>query len=259
MFESILLEKDQEELLSTLVEAVRNVPREQRQKFAAIADVGDDLTTILHPGLTNGEMKAYIGHIEALGNEGLISISHQQYVIYFDVLPLGFKLYEHLKQRIRQPLQQVEAHIRNYLNTGYFQQKYPSAYQKWSQAEAILWSSDSVEQSTTIGHFCREAMQEFADIIVKDYNLSEVDNNKAHTVARIRTILESQIVKIDTSIKPFVEALLTYWGTVSDIIQRQEHGGQKEGEVLVWDDGRRVVFHTAIVMLEISNFLTHVK
>ena len=102
-------------------------------------------------------------------------------------------------------------------------------------------------------------MQEFADIIVKDFNLSEVDNNKAHTVARIRTILESQIVKIDTSIKPFVEALLTYWGTVSDIIQRQEHGGQKEGEVLVWDDGRRVVFHTAIVMLEISNFLTHVK
>ena len=36
-----------------------------------------------------------------------------------------------------------------------------------------------------------------------------------------------------------------------DLVQRQEHGGQKEGEPLGWEDGRRVVFQTANVMVEL--------
>ena len=47
--------------------------------------------------------------------------------------------------------------------------------------------------------------------------------------------------------RAFLDALLTYWGTVSDLVQRQEHGAKKEGEPLMWEDARRVVFQTAIV------------
>lgn len=50
-----------------------------------------------------------------------------------------------------------------------------------------------------------------------------------------------------------LDALVVYWGTVSDLIQRQEHGAQKEGEALRWEDGRRVVFQTAVVMFEIAH------
>jgi hypothetical protein len=49
-----------------------------------------------------------------------------------------------------------------------------------------------------------------------------------------------------------LKALLAYWGTVNDLVQRQEHGGQKEREPLKWEDGRRVVFQTAVVMFEIA-------
>jgi hypothetical protein len=59
--------------------------------------------------------------------------------------------------------------------------------------------------------------------------------------------------------KPFLEALIAYWGTVSDLIQRQEHGSQKEGKELVWEDGRRVVFQTAMVMLEFDKSLSNIK
>jgi hypothetical protein len=52
-----------------------------------------------------------------------------------------------------------------------------------------------------------------------------------------------------------LDALLAYWGEVNDLLQRQEHGGQKEGEPLTWEDGRRAVFHTAIVMYEIDRTL----
>lgn len=53
-----------------------------------------------------------------------------------------------------------------------------------------------------------------------------------------------------------MEALLAYWGTVSDLVQRQEHGGQKEGEPLEWEDARRAVLHTAVVMFEVDRVLT---
>ena len=56
--------------------------------------------------------------------------------------------------------------------------------------------------------------------------------------------------------KSFLEALLNFWRTVSELVQRQEHGGQKENEPLVWEDGRRVVFQTAMVMYEVDSSLS---
>ena len=54
------------------------------------------------------------------------------------------------------------------------------------------------------------------------------DTDKAQTVARIRGALAQVPVGSDSERK-FLEALLVYWGTLSDLIQLQEHGGQKEG------------------------------
>ena len=42
-------------------------------------------------------------------------------------------------------------------------------------------------------------------------------------------------------------------------IQRQEHGGQKEGHQLTWADGRRVVFHVAAVMYEFATTIEEAK
>jgi hypothetical protein len=65
------------------------------------------------------------------------------------------------------------------------------------------------------------------------------------TVARIRSVLEHLAGLLGATEKPLLDALLTYWGTVSDLVQRQEHGAQREGESLSWADSRRVVFQTA--------------
>ena len=43
---------------------------------------------------------------------------------------------------------------------------------------------------------------------------------------------------------------------MSDLAQKQEHGGQKEGEPLVWEDTRRIVFQTILVMFEIDKSLS---
>ena len=242
-----------------MVEANRNVPRDQRQKFYTSESVGETLAEVIHPGLPNGVTKAYKGDIEMLGRVGLLALSYQQYSASFDITPLGFRYYEYLRQRGGQPIHQMSTYLRNYLDAETFRQEYPLAHQKWAQAEAILWSSDSEQQLTTIGHLCREALQEFAMALVNEFKPTGVDEGRAHTVSHIRAVLDLKRGQLGTTQKPFLDALLAYWGSVSDLVQRQEHGAQRDGRPLVWEDGRRVVFQTAIVMFEISNSLAYVS
>jgi hypothetical protein len=255
---SVLLEPEQEELLKALVEATRNVPRNERQKFIFTQSWGPG-DRISHPGLPGQMMGAYEGDLDVLEREGLLNVSYtgQRGNRFFDVSPLGFRFYEEMQRRLGTPAQQVEEGLKRYLEADAFQQKYPAAYRKWAEAEKLLWASDSEQQLTTIGHLCREAMQEFATALVDRHQPPGVrDTDKAHTVARIRTVLNQHASRLGTTAAPFFDALLAYWGTVSDLVQRQEHGAQKEGRPLIWEDGRRVVFQTAIVMFEVDRALS---
>jgi hypothetical protein len=78
----------------------------------------------------------------------------------------------------------------------------------------------------------------------------DVPSDPANTVARIRAVLDTKA--LGEAHGAMLKALLAHWGTVSDLVQRQEHGAQKEGETLTWEDTRRVVAQTAVVMFEIA-------
>jgi hypothetical protein len=160
-----------------------------------------------------------------------------------------------MQRRSAAPVQQVEEELMRYLDSDTFQRVHPAAHRKWSEAAERLWASDSQQQLTTIGHLCREAMQAFATGLVDQHQPPGVDTDRAHDVARIRSVLQQHAAKLGTTAAPFLDALLAYWGTVSDLVQREEHGAQKEGRPLVWEDGRRVVFQTAIVMFEVDRTL----
>lgn len=258
MFDDLLIEQEQRELLETFVEATRNVTREQRQKFhVRRPPVGATLHRVRHPGLPDGQIEVYIGNVEALNSAGLIALSYlDNYSKAFDVTPQGFQYYKHIKQTTEYPVQNVETVIRVYLSSDQFRRKYPAAYQKWTNAETILWGSDSEHQLTTIGHLCREAMQEFASELADQEKLPSSEKDKAHTVARLRAVINARSNQLGNTEKQFLEALLAYWGALNDLIQRQEHGGQREGESLVWEDARRVAFQTAIVIFEVDKSLS---
>jgi len=98
-------------------------------------------------------------------------------------------------------------------------------------------------------------MQEFASELGRRFNPPNFGTNVQHVVARVRAVLEHRGSTLGSTERAFLDALLPYWGTVVDLVQRQEHAGQKEGESIVWEDGRRVVFQTAVVMFEIARAL----
>lgn len=255
MYDDILLEPVQEELLMTLVEAARNVPLEQRSKFSVLRTLGGDF--LHHPSLAKRDRRIYLGDVEALAREGLLALRFtSRGDPQFDITPSGFEYYEYLKKRTEDSVGRIETTMKNYLDAHQFQQKYSVAYQKWSSAEDLLWGTDTEQQLTTIGHLCREAVQEFTSVLIDHHKPANVTDDKTKTVARLRAILEAKSDQLGSKEKAFLEALLAYWGTVNDLIQRQKHGAQKEGERLVWEDARRVVFQTAIVMFEIDNALS---
>jgi len=253
-FQNLYLGPEQQELLGVLVEAYRNTPRENRQQFDYIQSHGG--SSLSHPGLGSSLENVYEGDISALGSAGLLSITPRNHLVRFDITPKGFRYYEYMKEQSGQPTKRVEDTMNQHLASDRFQRAYPAAYQKWAEAERLLWGSDSEQRLTSIGHFCREAMQEFATALVDRYQPPNVKTDKASIIARMRAVLDLREVQLGTTAKPFLEALLTYWGTVSDLVNRQEHGGQREAAALVWDDARRVVFQTAVVMFEIDQSLS---
>ena len=63
-FNQILLEPEQVELLFLIVEAVRNTPSEERQKFFVAQTFGGDF--LHHPGIKESENRIYYGDVEEL-------------------------------------------------------------------------------------------------------------------------------------------------------------------------------------------------
>jgi hypothetical protein len=96
-------------------------------------------------------------------------------------------------------------------------------------------------------------MQAFAESACHVAGLPPQPNDPAKTVARIRAVLDQLA---GDAKKNFLKALLAYWGTASDLMQRQEHGAGKEREKLSWEDARIVVFQTMLVMYEIARFIS---
>lgn len=254
-FDDIILEKEQEDLLFALVEASRQQPRARREKFFVI--LSSQGTHIL--GLEDFP-NAYKGDVEILGNEGLLNTSYtSKGTLTFDITPLGFRYYEYLKKPRGEAMERMEENTFRYLDSSNFKKRHPAAFDKWQQAEGLLWSSDSQSQHTAIGHHCREAMQFFATSLVEAYSPPDVDPNPANTVSRVRAVLNLVKPQISDKIVVMLDALLHYWGTTIDLAQRQEHGAQKEGEALTWEDSRRLVFHTALVMVEIDRTLKDIR
>ena len=258
MFTGITLDQEQIDLLSVLVEGARNLPRDKRQEFYVIPHAwGETQSLLLHPGLPKGKIDAYPGDINMLARIGFLLFSNVPNQESFDITPEGFAYYQQLKQQNQKPIERISSEIKTYIESDNFKRKYPKAYQKWIEAETMLWATDSEKQSTTIGHLCREAVQEFADVLFTNYKSPEIDENKANVINRMRIVLDLQKRSLGETEKPFLDALLNYWGTIHDLIQRQEHGSQREKAILIWEDSRRVIFQTLIVMYEVDKALSY--
>lgn len=243
----IRLEPEQKELFVRLVEAYRSVPRPERRAFMLIRTMSG--TTLLHPALPQN-FAVLDSDLDTLQENGLLRVNFgSRGTPRYDVTPHGLEYYTYLKTQVSGVAESAEESIRAFVNVGQLEAIAPGAYSSWALAAEQLARGDSGPRLSEIGHHCREALQHFAQALVDRYKLTDANPDPTKTVDRIRAIIRARVESKATS--AFVEALLNYWGTTSDLVQRQEHGALKESEELQWKDARRVVFGVLYVMYEV--------
>jgi hypothetical protein len=252
-----MLDSEQERLLSALVEASRAIPRQQRQKFMYIKFLGG--YRLQHPGIRS-DFSFTESDLEELERQGLLGIDRlPSGTWWIDIFQPGYEYYDALQRAAGKATDRVEHKTRSFVDSDEFRQEYPVAYQKWMDAEERLWSDQPGFELTTVGHLCREAMQEYVDVLVLKFRPPSVESQKARTINRLRTVLGHVVPHPSQSVEAFLSALIAYWKSVDDLVQRQEHGAQKEGESLNFEDARRVVFQTMIVMYEVHKAICSQK
>lgn len=253
-FGRILLQPEQEDLFRKMVEVDKNIPRAGHRDFLLVRTFGGD--ELLFPGSPGGSVTVYHGDVETLADEGLLRRSYgSKGTPNFAITPLGHRYYEWLKECDGEGPQRVEHTIQRYLTADDFQRRHPKAFSRWSRAEGLLQSHQSPEDLTTVGHLCREAVQEFADDLVTELAPSGLSIPKGKLIDRLRAVQKQRKDQAGSTELAYLDAALNYWGCLLDLINRQLHGVEKPGDPLVLEDARRVVFQTAVVMFEIDRSL----
>jgi hypothetical protein len=251
----VLLDADQERLLGTLVEASRTVADRSERVFSLI--ILDQVTFVSGPGLGEEGLRGVEDDdIPAFEHAGLARVlTRGKNMIRFRLTPEGEAHYEATKTRAGEPVREVEEDTRGYLDSEPFRTRYKAAYRRFREAETLLWGPDSHDQLTAVGHHVREALQELATALVERHQPPSVNPNHAATIDRLSAVVRMHRHKLGERRSDLLDALFAYWREVVNLAQRQEHGGQKEGEALVWEDARRVVLHTMVVMVEVARTL----
>jgi hypothetical protein len=245
------LEDEQRRLLCWMVESERTIPSEQHGTFWLVEASGESF--LIHHHIAE-RPRVRPGDLASLAENSVLRRIYDGGSKGYEITPRGRSYYAALKQQAGEPIQKITQEVRSYLDAETFQVGFPTAYERWRSAENDLWSAESEGNLTKIGHACREAMQAFAANAVELLGITDTSPDPAKTVARIRAVLDHK--HCTGKRREFLDALLNYWGTVSDLVQRQEHGAGKEGEHLTWEDTRIIVFHTMIAMSEIARIVS---
>lgn len=231
-----------------MVEATHGVPR---AKHWWKLGTGSGETWLHGP---SGEEQVLSNDIHALDQAGLLDATSYNYAYgnTYVISPQGRAYYSEVKKRGGESAERQVAEVRNFVDSEAFRAAYPISYARWAEAEALLWSANSDREFTTIGHKTREALQEFATEVVQRFKPPDVDEDPAHVNRRLGAAIAMCRENLG-------EARSQHLGDYSEatmaLVQRQAHGGQKEGHQLRWTDARRVVFHTVSVMFEFAQSL----
>lgn len=246
--------EEQRDLLCAMVEADRRVQREERQPFVYLKTAGG-ANLLHHRGFPEGDYATNDREVQGLRSEGFLTrvnpgASSPNYVLRNEALVA----YQAIKEAEGEPVEATEDEVHRFIEAGRLAERYPEAHSKWKSAAKVLWSPEAEDHLTKIGHDCREAMQAFATALVDEFKPDDVDTDPKKTKSRVRAVLLSlqQEDDIGKTKRRYLEGLLGWWDKLNDLVQRQEHGAQREGEGVTWEDGRAVVFGTGLAMYEID-------
>ena len=147
----------------------------------------------------------------------------------------------------------LEAYLKACVSQERFCSAYPSAYERWWQATAILYGEGSIDSVLAAGQKAGEALQEFARAVAEPLQPRAInpDSTRA-TVGRLRAFTETYRSQLGDARCELLHTLFDHWRALTDGLERHAHDEEMVSEPPRWEDARRVVILTALVMVEID-------
>ncbi len=136
-----------------------------------------------------------------------------------------------------------------------FAAAFPRAFGPWADAEGLLLGDDAEAQLSTVGHKIREAAQAFASTAVDRYGADDPPSDVKLVKKRLGAVIAHNRNSLSDAKRKVLEDLGDLWESTVDLIERQEHSAQKEGEPVTFEDGRRIVMLTMFLMIEFVTIL----
>jgi hypothetical protein len=154
----------------------------------------------------------------------------------------------------------IEEYLRAYLEDERFRSAHPLACGRWIVAWEMLWCADSRSKVIAVGQRASDAMHAFSASMQQrcmpfamDSHLPDplVDGSqRPGPLNGLASITDAYGEQLGARRSQLLREMFEPWRALSGKLQRHEQGSQPPDERLRWEDGRRLVLFTALVMVE---------
>lgn len=162
-----------------------------------------------------------------------------------------------VEDRVRaEDFEHVEDYLRAYLEDVRFRSAYLPAYERFSDAMSMLYSADSKHGVLRAGETARETIEEFVRAFVGPHEGPAWNGlSSATRTVGLAAVIDDCRPRVGDARCEFLQALFDYWRVLLDVVERPGHDEHEAGTPPRWEDARRVVVLTALVMVEIDRSL----
>ncbi|HEX4186910.1 MAG TPA: hypothetical protein VHY83_03330 [Solirubrobacteraceae bacterium] len=157
--------------------------------------------------------------------------------------------------------ERIEDYLRSYLEDERFRSAHPLGCGRWIVAWEMLWCADSRTKVIAVGRRSREAMLAFGCSLLEacwplamDPSWPELLTERARrtdALYAVESVLGAYGEQLGSERSELLASLIEHWRALAEHLRRHEHE-QRPAARLRWEDGRRLVLLTALVMVEVD-------
>jgi hypothetical protein len=160
----------------------------------------------------------------------------------------------------------IEDYLRAYLEDQRFRSVHPLACGRWVVAWEMLWCADSRAKVIAVGQRARAGMRAFSVSMLERCmplamgsrwpDVLDERSQGPGPLDGLASIRQAYGEQLGPGRSQLLLDLFGAWRDLSEKLQRHEQGSQPPDERLRWEDGRRLVLFTALVMVEFDRCFT---
>jgi hypothetical protein len=155
--------------------------------------------------------------------------------------------------------ERVQHYLHAYLASERFRSAHPQAYERWSGAATTLYRQGKSDNVLAAGVQAREALKEFARSLAQSHDAAPANPASVEAGAPPRagldglsSVIEACRSRVGDSRCDLLHSLCRYWLVLDGTVGRDARGADGSGAPPSWEDGRRLVVLTALVMVEVD-------